>query len=212
VVMKTTEKVQTADGTVIPKGSRLVGHVTEAQAYDKAHGAAQMGIAFDRAELKNGEHVAIYSLIRGVSPGANVTAASSISSDDQMGASMSGTRRSGGGMVGGRASGGLLSAASGAGGMAGNAVARTGDTTGALGAQAGAAVDSSANAAVHAAGQGSLGLDGGTNAVASVPRLTGVPGVMLAECSSASGMLSASKKNIHFDSGTQMQLGIVADR
>ena len=34
VVLKTTEKVQTSDGTVIPRGSRLVGHVTQVQAHD----------------------------------------------------------------------------------------------------------------------------------------------------------------------------------
>src|ERR1700683_4384369 len=34
VVLKTLDKVQASDGTVIPRGSRLVGHVTEVQAYD----------------------------------------------------------------------------------------------------------------------------------------------------------------------------------
>ncbi len=219
VVLKTTKKVQIADGTEIPKGSHLVGHVTEVQAHDKEHAVAHMGIVFDHAELKNGENVAIHTLIRGVSPGANAMAAASMSSDDAMGASMSGEGdgRMGGGqaMGGGRAGGSLLGGASGAvsgtGGLAGGAVARTGDTTGTVGARTGAAVDSSANAAVQTAGRGGLGLDSAANGIAGA-HFTGVPGVMLAGNSSASGMLSASKKNIHFDSGTQMQLGIAADR
>ncbi len=68
VVLKTMDKVQTSDGTVIPRGSRLVGHVTEVQAYDPAHGTAQIAIAFDHAELKNGQSIAIYTLIGGVVP------------------------------------------------------------------------------------------------------------------------------------------------
>jgi hypothetical protein len=44
-------------------------------------------------------------------------------------------------------------------------------------------------------------------------RATGMPGVMLRSGASASsaGMLSASKKNVHLDSGTQMELGIVTN-
>ena len=64
VVLRTTDKVQTSDGTVIPRGSRLVGHVTEVQACDATHAIAQMGIAFDHVELKGGQSVAIFTLIR----------------------------------------------------------------------------------------------------------------------------------------------------
>src|SRR5208283_4849207 len=49
VVLRTTEKVQTADGTVIPGGTRLEGHITQVQAHDSAHAVSQIGIAFDRA-------------------------------------------------------------------------------------------------------------------------------------------------------------------
>jgi hypothetical protein len=37
VVAKTKEKVRTADGTEIPKGARLVGHVTDVQAHGSGH-------------------------------------------------------------------------------------------------------------------------------------------------------------------------------
>jgi hypothetical protein len=214
VVLKTTEKVRTDDGTVIPKGTRLVGQITKVQAYDKAHGDAQLGIAFDHAELKNGEDIAIHSLIRGVSPSA--TAASLTSGDDEMGASIGGGGRMGGGHAGGGLLSGAGGAASGAGNLAGGTVARTSDTMGALGGQTTAAVDSTGGVAAQTAGHGGLDLNGGVNAAAAgaltAPRLTGIPGVMLAGNSSASGILSASKKNIHFESGTQMQLGLVVDR
>jgi len=72
VVLKTMGKVQTSDGTVIPRGSRLVGHVTEVQAYDPVHGTARIAIAFDHAELKNGQSLAIYTLIGGVNTSASL--------------------------------------------------------------------------------------------------------------------------------------------
>src|SRR5208282_4282441 len=62
VVLKTTEKVVTADGTMIPRGTRLVGHITQVQTSDATHHFAQMGIAFDHAELKNGQSIAIFTL------------------------------------------------------------------------------------------------------------------------------------------------------
>ena len=45
VVLKTTEKVLTADGTVIPRGTRLVGHITQVQPRDSCpRGIAQMAL------------------------------------------------------------------------------------------------------------------------------------------------------------------------
>ncbi len=212
VVLKTTDKVRTGDGTVIPKGTRLVGHVTEVQAYDKTSGAAQMGIAFDRAELKNGDNIAIHSLIRAVNASAATT--STASGDDEIGASMGGGGRMSAGHAGGGILGGAGGSVSNAGNLAGSAMARTSDTMGAVGGQTTAAVDSTAGAAGHTAGSGGLALNGGANAAGELtsPRLTGIPGVMLAGNGSASGMLSASKRNIHFDSGTEMELGVVVDR
>ena len=81
---KTTEKVQTSDGTVIPRGSRLVGHVTEVQPFDIEVGPARIAIAFDHAELKNGQSIAVYTLIRGVSPMASASDAGPMNNDEMM--------------------------------------------------------------------------------------------------------------------------------
>jgi hypothetical protein len=67
VVLKTTEKTQIAGGVVIPKGSRLLGHVTQVQAHDKKNEDSWIGIEFDRAALKNGQSFAIHSQIESVS-------------------------------------------------------------------------------------------------------------------------------------------------
>jgi len=222
VVLKTIDKVQTSDGTIIPRGSRLIGHVTEVQAYSKERGAAQLGIAFDRVEMKNGQSAEIYTLIRGMRPSAAAIAANSMGSDDMMGAPMGGGGGAmmGGGaaMGGGRAGGGLIGGAGGAlnsaGGIAGGAMGRTGQAATGIDDRVDSNLGATENAAVQTAGHGDLtNLDTNAHAAAAaraVPHLTGLPGVMLAGNSTASGLLVAPKNNIDLQSGTQMQLGIVA--
>jgi hypothetical protein len=224
VVLKTTEKVQTSDGTMIPRGSRLVGQVTEVQAYDNEHATAQMAIAFDRAELKNGQSVAIYTLLRGVRPVTSAMAMRSQMNSDGFGAPMDGgmgdiagggqpmggSRSGGGGILGGsgRTMGGV-------GNAGGDPLGRTGTTTSTLDNPADAGVGDNTNDAVQTAGHGDWNPSSGAHvqaAARAVPHATGIPGVMLAGSNSASGMFSASMKDVQFASGTEMQLGIVADR
>ena len=66
VVVKTRDDVKTADGTDIPKGSKLVGHVTGVQARGEGKENAQIAIKFDHAELKSGQSLPIESVIESV--------------------------------------------------------------------------------------------------------------------------------------------------
>jgi len=235
VILKTIEKVQTSDGTIIPRGSRLIGHVTQVQAYTKEHGAALLGIAFDRVEMRGGRSVAIYTLIRGATPGASAMAMGPMSGggmDAPMGGGMMGA---GAGMGGGRggvggigAGGGMGGAGGtihGAGSMAGDAAGagvgtvggiadRTGGTASSIDDQAAANLGVTNNAQVERAGHGDQNLATGAHAAAAaraVPHPTGIPGVMLSGNSSASGLfVFAGRGDIQLEGGTQMQLGIVA--
>lgn len=214
VIVKTREKMQTADGDEIPKGTRLVGHVTQVQAHDSGHADSSMGIAFDRAELKDGRSLPIHSSILSVSQPADAMAASSMSGDDMAsGAAMAGggattggrvaasSTRSGGGLVGG-AVGGVSSTA--------DAVGRTGSN---LGATTGNTLDTAGRVTGDTTGAVDESVHGAANGAGSLTaHATGIPGVMLAgdASGSASGVLSASKRNVHLDSGTQMELGISA--
>jgi hypothetical protein len=67
ILAQTKESVKTANGTVLPKGSRLIGHVTGIEAPDAEHANSTLTIRFDRAELKNGESLALHSLSESVS-------------------------------------------------------------------------------------------------------------------------------------------------
>jgi hypothetical protein len=203
VVVKTSEAFRTSDGVTIPKGSRIVGHVTQVQAHGNGSQDSRLGIQFDRAELKNGESFHVQSMIESVAPPANAMAAASIDSSEDMGASAMG----GGGraMGGGRAGGGLL----------GGGASAVGSTTAGAGAGLGRTVGGSVDAASGLTGSAGAAvgnnLNGAAGATGSLAtHATAVPGVMLQAdaAGSASGVLSASKRNIHLDSGTQMTLGV----
>jgi hypothetical protein len=206
VVLKTTEKVVTADGTLIPRGTRLVGHITQVQTNDATHRFAQLAIAFDHAELKNGQSIAIFTLIRGVNPSPGVTAMNPMDGDGRVPMGGMGESTSGGGRGG--HGGGEQS------GIPGVGVGRTSPTT-TPADPVGADTDPNSQGTVQLAGHGDPNENVGAHQAAAaraVPRPTAIPGVMLAGNSSASGVFLAAMKDIQFASGTQMQLGIVADR
>jgi hypothetical protein len=50
VILKTTQAIKSEGRTVVGKGSRLVGHVTEVTQKSKSNGESRIGILFDRLE------------------------------------------------------------------------------------------------------------------------------------------------------------------
>jgi len=222
VVMKTTESMKAADGTVIPKGTRLVGHVTSVSAHGKGSADSVMAIQFDRAELKGGTNMAIRSEIRSVAPPAGAAISSGMQSDDSLsgpvgGGMGGGARAMGGG--GGRLGGGGLVGGGAVGGVTNSAVGGVANTTGRAGAGLGAVAGDGAGATDHAVGQVAAGAGGRDGLAANAAggaaaHATGVSGVMLAGDASGklAGTLSAANRNVHLDSGTQMLLGVSAIR
>ncbi len=215
VVLKTADKVQTSDGTVIPRGTRLVGHVTEVQAYNEQHGPARIAIAFDHAELKNGQSIAVHTLIRSVNLSANAMTVPQTSDEGGMGMPVP----PGGAINSGRLGGPGYGSASP--GYATSQVDRVSDAAVAEGnrgdANRGSSKGSGSGSTGSTATQRSGGLSSNTGAhgvaaARAVPRPTGIPGVMLAGNSTSSGVLLASRQNIRIDSEAQIELGVVADR
>jgi hypothetical protein len=66
VLGKLTHDVKGSGTFVIPKGSRLVGHVTEVKARSTDQASSEVGIAFDRAVLKNGVEMALALRIQAI--------------------------------------------------------------------------------------------------------------------------------------------------
>ena len=194
VIVKTSEAFRTSEGIVVPKGSRLVGHVTEVQAHGNGTQDSRLGIAFDRAELKGGQSVGMQTVIQSIAPPAN--AVSMDSSDDV--STFGGAHAMGGG---GRTGGGLL----------GGTMATTAGVGSNLGRTVGGSVGAANGLAGNAGATVGNGLNGAAAATGSLAaHATAIPGVMLAggATASTSGVLSASKHNVHLDSGTQMTLGV----
>jgi hypothetical protein len=68
VTVTTRQETRLADDTELPKGTRLVGHITQVQAQDDQHVGAMVAILFDHAELKDGKVVQVRSVIEGLAP------------------------------------------------------------------------------------------------------------------------------------------------
>src|SRR5580704_640797 len=62
VVVQTKASVKTSDGTEIPKGSKLVGHVIGVQPSGQGENS-QVALLFDHLELKGGQNVAVRSQV-----------------------------------------------------------------------------------------------------------------------------------------------------
>jgi hypothetical protein len=71
VVVKTAGNVRLADGTVISRGAKVVGHVTEAKARSGGETESSLGIVFDKIELPGGKTLAITGVIQAFAPNPN---------------------------------------------------------------------------------------------------------------------------------------------
>src|SRR5580693_6759791 len=67
VVAKVTQDMKTTSGEVlVPKDTKVMGHVTEAQPRNKDQKESQVGIAFDRAVMKDGSAMQIPMSIQAI--------------------------------------------------------------------------------------------------------------------------------------------------
>ncbi len=198
-----TEAVKSEGKTVIPKGSKLVGHVTQASARGKGESESSLGIVFDKAILKNGQEIPLNAGIQAIAS-AQSSASAAGSDMDAMGGV--GASAAGSGMAGGRgALGGVTSTAGGAAGTVTNTAANVGGV-------AGGTVNSAANAGGNIAGA-SKGAVGGLNTAGQLTSnsqgVFGLNGLNLSTAGSNAtegSVITSAGKNVHLDSGTRMLL------
>src|SRR5438552_14443616 len=74
VTAKVTQDVKSNGQVVIHKGSKLVGHVTEAKARSQGESESRLGIAFDRAVLKDGQEIGFNAVVQALAPAASAAA------------------------------------------------------------------------------------------------------------------------------------------
>src|SRR6266699_3230180 len=199
----TTEAVKSEGKTVIPKGSKLVGHVTQASARAKGESESSLGIVFDKAILKNGQEIPLNAGIQAIAAAQGSASAAGADLDAFGGA---GASAAGSGAAGGRgALGGVTSTAGGAVGAVTNTAAN-------VGGAAGGAVNSAGNAGGSIAGA-SKGAVGGLNAAGQLTSnsqgVFGLNGLNLSAAgahATQASVITSAGKNVHLDSGTRMLL------
>jgi hypothetical protein len=192
VVVQTKSATKTADGTAIPKGSKLVGHVVGAQSSGAGENS-QLALLFDHIELKGGQSVPVHSQVQSIAPAGGAASASGSAPMSGPPAGSSSPSANGANSGSGGGSGGASGAsAQGAGGYAGAA------PTASSGPAAGTVVAKTGQIAIST---------------------TSIPGVLLANnahgqqdprMARTSSILLGAKQEIQLDSGTQMVVGVSA--
>jgi hypothetical protein len=198
VEARAAQDVKQDGKVVLKKGTRLVGHVTEAQARTKEQTQSQLGIVFDQALMTDGQVIPFNATIQALAA-TRSSAEAAAGSDDVMASgggmgSMSGAARSGGGMLGG-----VTSTAGAAGGAVMNtAGSASGNTGGTL------------NAATHSTGAVG-GLTSTGRLASNSSGVFGLEGLSINSAASSAtqgSMIVSPTKNVHLDSGTQMLLSV----
>ena len=203
VVVKTREKVMTADGTEIPKGSKLMGHVTKVQAHSDTSQNSELALLFDQAQLKGGQTVAIHSTIQSVSPAEGAGQSANLMNGSPM-TSPGGAPGGGGASPGGAMSGSRGGAPGSSTGSGPQPAASSTPVTTATADQS--SPQGSGNGSGSGSAAGRVVAGSGPTAI----RTTDIPNVFLASNAALqdSGVLFAAKDNVHLDGGTQMVLDI----
>jgi hypothetical protein len=185
IVAKTSEDVRSDGKVMLPRGSKIVGHVTEVKARGKGQAESALSVVFDHAVLKDGSQVPLSLAVQAVGSGAT----SAQAEDDSL--MSSGTTA---------ATGNATAAASGMARTGGGVVGGVRSTTGRLVNTAGSVSGATANTATGA----SSSLNSNSQGV------VGIRGLSLASSASSSnsGTFTSKNANVHLDSGTQMILSV----
>jgi hypothetical protein len=191
VEAKVTQDLKNGQGQVIvTKDTKVLGHVTEAQARNKEQKESQVGIAFDHAVIKNGGDMQLPMSIQAVIGPMNSNSNSNGNNNTEGNQNASPSASAPAGGVGGAGAGRT-------GGMGAGAASPNPDNTSASNGKA-----SNDNATNHGGGNGPI--TGNTQGVVGIADLK-----LSTEPNAAQGsMLSSDKNNVKLDSGTLLLLRV----
>lgn len=183
VVAKVTQDLKTNTGTlVVPKDTKVVGHVTAAEARTKENKESEIGIAFDHAVLKNGSEMRIPLSVQAVIAPPNANSNSAAGGYDQAAGTPNGQTGVSPSSNGGRGTG-----------MGGNTPAPS------------APQESNTSPDAQAATKARPPITGNTQGVVGIPDLK----LMTSAPNAAQGSLvSSEKNNVKLESGTFMLLRV----
>ncbi|MDP9339039.1 MAG: hypothetical protein M3P45_09240 [Acidobacteriota bacterium] len=189
VEARTTEALKSADGrTILPRGTRITGHVTKASARSAGQTDSSLGLVFDQAILKSGQQIPLNVAIQAV--GAPPSGSADVSPGPDA-APIGGSGRQTGRTV------------NNAGSPVGGAAGTLNNTS----AAAGRAVDNTVNSTAGAAGAGTA--NNSTQLNANSRGVVGLNNLQLsanAGENSQGSVITSTGKNVHLDSGTRLLL------
>jgi hypothetical protein len=213
VTATNAQDVKSAGQVVIPRGSKLIGHVTEAKPRGKkgntnaggtadaagsAAGSAEskLGIVFDRAVLKDGREIPLNAAVQAIGAAQSSASADMPDAGESIGGASGAARGTGGGALGS------------AGGVAGGVSGTVGGVARTTGGAASSTVGGSVGAATRSAGA--------VGGLSSAGRLTsgskGVFGLKDMELASSTAggaqgsVITSATRNVRLDSGTNLLL------
>lgn len=205
VEARTTKAAKLADGTTLPRGTKLVGKVVDARARSSADKTSHLAFSLDQAIMHDGRQIPVHAVLTSLTGPASAAT----SADDDMAVSTPvGSAAAGSGATGGARSAGAGGMLGGVGRTAGGVVGGATNTVGTAGntvrSTASSAVNETREVGGRVAGAASSSLD-------HVP-VANIPGVTLSSSTSAesSGSLDATGKNISLENGTKMTLNVSA--
>ena len=204
VEARAAQDVKQDGKVVLKKGTRIVGHVTQAQARASGQAQSQIGILFDHAVLKNGQEVPFNASIQALAAAQSATEAS---------AGADNITATGGGM------GAAQGSARGSGGLAGGVASTAGATAGAATGtvmNTSSSLPSTAGGTLNTATRSTGAVGGLTSTGRLASNSTGVFGIeglsidSAASSATQGSMIVSATKNVHLDSGTQLLLRTAA--
>jgi hypothetical protein len=196
VEAKTIGAFKGAGDVNIPKGSKLIGHVTDAKPHAKGSEESTLGIVFDNAVLKGGQTVPLHALIMAAAAPRPVAVPSPDSGmDSGSNTGPSAPAGSSGGPLGrvGNTVGGVTG---GVGNDVGGIASQTTGAVGGMGNDVGSTLGT----------QNTAGLNGG--------KVAGLPGVSLSSQGSnqtSGSVFRSSSQNVKLESGTTLLLKVATE-
>ncbi|HUB29978.1 MAG TPA: hypothetical protein VL967_09780 [Terracidiphilus sp.] len=188
VILKTESATTTADGTQIPKGTKLVGHVLGVKPSGTGNENSQVALQFDHAELQSGRSLPIHSEIQSLAP-SDAAVHSGMASTP--GAATAGEAPNRGSMNGGAPA-----------------------SPSAQQSSAAPQIDNGANnASMPAPGTvvartGNIAIR--TTSIPGVLLAVNEPGQQDPRMAQSSGILLGAKRDVHLDQGTVVVIGVAA--
>jgi hypothetical protein len=199
VELRTIQAVKQDGKVVVPKGARLIGHVTDVQQQTKSNGESRIGVIFDRLRTGSTETPITASILSITQARSRAQASNNdLFETDTMAQSSSSARSSTASSSSGQRSGGSL--LGGVGSTVGGVVSTTTSTVGNVAGSATNAVGTTVGTTTNVTGNTATNLNGA---------LRGLQITQATDASAEGGStLSLTGRNLRLESGTTFNLAV----